>query len=71
MPQERAEILKAAFHKTFTDAAFFKEYEKLAGEPASPLTPEEQVQAIRGIPRDPETIKLFNLIAGPDPLPSS
>jgi tripartite-type tricarboxylate transporter receptor subunit TctC len=71
IPQERAEILKAAFHKTFRDPAFFKEYEKLTGEPASPLTPEEQAQAIRGIPRDPETIRLFNLIAGPAPLPPS
>ena len=68
-PREPAEILKAAFRKTFEDPEFFKEFEKLTGAPATPLMPEEQAQAVREIPRDAETIALFNRIAGADPLP--
>ena len=70
-PQDRAEVVREALRKTFNDPEFFKKYESLTGERATPLMAEEQVRAIREIPRDPETIRLFNVIAGPDPLPPS
>lgn len=71
VPKERIEILKEGFRKTFEDPEFLKEFRKLTGAPATPLLPQEQEQAVREIPRDPETAELFNRIAGADPLPPS
>ncbi len=68
-PSERAEVIKHAFRKVFNDPEFIKRFELMTGAEASPLMPEEQAQAIREIPRDPDTAKLFNKIAGTDPLP--
>ena len=68
-PTEQAGILKEAFRKTLKDPEFFKEFEKLTGALATPLMPEEQAQAIREIPRDPDTVALFKRIASADPLP--
>jgi len=70
-PKERAEIIKGAFRKAFNDAEFLKKFHQMTGAEAAPLMPDEQAQAIREIPRDPETVKLFNRIAGTDPLPPS
>jgi tripartite-type tricarboxylate transporter receptor subunit TctC len=70
-PKERAEVVKTAFRKIFSDQEFLKKFEQMTGAEAHPLMPDEQAQAIREIPRDPETIKFFNRISGTDPLPSS
>ena len=67
-PKERAEIIKEAFRKAFNDPEFLKKFAQMTGAEAAPLMPDEQAQAIREIPRDPETVKLFNRIAGTDPL---
>jgi tripartite-type tricarboxylate transporter receptor subunit TctC len=69
VPKERVEILKEAFRRTFKDPAFHREYQKLVGDEATPLLPEEQEKAVREIPRDSETIALFKAIAGGGPLP--
>ena len=63
--------MKRAFIKVFNDAEFLKRFEQMTGAEAAPLMPDEQAQAIREIPRDPETVKAFNRIAGTDPLPPS
>ena len=68
-PRERIEILAQAVNKTFKDPEFAKEYRKLVGDDPSPLSPEENQKAVRELPRDAETIALFNKLAGPDPLP--
>lgn len=68
-PAERIEILKQAINKTFKDPAFPKEYKKLVGDDPSPLFPDENQEAIRELPRDVETIALYNKLAGPGPLP--
>ena len=68
-PQERVEILEQAVIKTFKDPAFPKEYKKLVGDDPSPLFPDENQRAIRELPRDAETVALFNKLAGPGPLP--
>ena len=68
-PKDRAEIIKGAFRKAFSDPEFLKRFEQLTGAEAAPLMPDEQAQAVREIPRDPETVKLFNRIVGTDPLP--
>jgi tripartite-type tricarboxylate transporter receptor subunit TctC len=70
-PDERAEIMKGAFRKAFSDPEFIKRFAQLTGAEAFPLMPDEQAQAIREIPRDAATIKLFNRIAGTDPVPPS
>jgi tripartite-type tricarboxylate transporter receptor subunit TctC len=68
-PPERIEILTQAVTKTFKDPEFAKEYRKLVGDDPSPLFPEENQRAIRELPRDAETIGLFNKLAGPGPMP--
>ncbi len=68
-PQERAEILREAFRKTFRDPEFHKEYRKLTGDDATPLHPEGMEKAIRELPREREIVELFRKIAGPEPLP--
>ena len=70
-PEERTEVIKGAFRRAFNDPEFLKKFEQMTGAEAFPLMPDEQAQAIREIPRDPATVKLFNRIAGTDPLPPS
>jgi tripartite-type tricarboxylate transporter receptor subunit TctC len=69
-PADRIEILKQAIAKTFNDPAFPVEYKKIVGDDPSPLFPDDNQKAIRELPRDAETIALFNKLAGPGPLPS-
>ncbi len=68
-PKDRVDILKEAFRKTYLDPNFAKEYKKLTADDPSPLLPENHEKAIREIPRDPEAIELFKIIAGPKKLP--
>jgi tripartite-type tricarboxylate transporter receptor subunit TctC len=69
-PAERIEILKQAIVKTFKDPVFPAEYKKIVGDDPTPLFPDDNQQAIRELPRDAETIALFNKLAGPGPLPA-
>ena len=66
---ERIEILKQAMTKSLNDPEFFREYKKLTADDPTPLLPEENQRTIRELPRDVETIALFNKLAGPAPLP--
>jgi tripartite-type tricarboxylate transporter receptor subunit TctC len=68
-PADRIKILKQAITKTFNDPAFPAEYKKLVSDDPSPLFPDQNQKAIQELPRDPETIALFNKLAGPGPLP--
>ncbi|HEY2917417.1 MAG TPA: hypothetical protein VGK77_00340 [Candidatus Binatia bacterium] len=56
--------------KTFRDPEFKKEYRKITGDDVSPITPERQEETVRSVPRDVETIELFKLINGNQPLPA-
>ena len=69
MPKDRLAILKQAINKSFADPEFRKEYKKLVSDDPAPLSPEANEKAIRELPRDPETIEIFNKLAGPGPLP--
>lgn len=69
-PKELVQIVREAMKQTFKDPAFQKEFKKLSGEDPSPMLPEIQEQTIRTVPRDAETIELFNWINGNQPLPS-
>ena len=55
--------------KTFQDSEFQKEFKKLTGDDLGALMPETQEEVIRSVPRDRETIELFKLINGNEPLP--
>lgn len=68
-PKEQVQILREGMKRTFQDPEFQKEFKKLTGDDPSPLMPESQQEIIRLIPRDAETIELFNTINGNKPLP--
>jgi tripartite-type tricarboxylate transporter receptor subunit TctC len=70
VPKERVQILQEAIRKTFSDPEFSKEYQKVSGEAASPLTAEALEKVIRELPRDSSAVELFNKLAGADPLPA-
>jgi tripartite-type tricarboxylate transporter receptor subunit TctC len=69
-PKELVQILRDAMKKTFQDPEFQKEFTKLTGDDPSPMMPETQTETIRTVPRDAETIELFKLINGNQPLPA-
>jgi tripartite-type tricarboxylate transporter receptor subunit TctC len=69
-PKDRVEILQEAMRRTFKDAEFHREYRKVVGDEASPMTPEELAKAIRETPRDPELIDWFKIFSGGAPLPA-
>ncbi|MBI4529630.1 MAG: hypothetical protein HY695_38010 [Deltaproteobacteria bacterium] len=68
-PEELVEIIQEAMRKSFRDPDFHKEYKKLTGEDASPMTPEAMTRSIKDIPRDPEVVELFKKLADAGPLP--
>jgi hypothetical protein len=68
-PKDRVAILDEAFRKVLKDADFLREYRKIVGEDADPLTAEELTKFIRETPRDPELIEMFKTLSGPAPLP--
>jgi tripartite-type tricarboxylate transporter receptor subunit TctC len=67
--EERVRVLKDAFRKSWKDPEFHKNWQKMTRADASPLMPEELEQLVKNIPRDPEDIRLYNRIAGAEPLP--
>ena len=68
-PPERVKTLKDAFAKVWKDKEFHENWRTMTkGEP-SPLMPEELESMVRAIPREPQDVKLYNLISGEGPLP--
>lgn len=68
-PKERADILREAVRKIFSDPSYQKEYKKLVGDDLAPVTAEDIEKAIRALQPDPETIELYKKIVGAGPLP--
>lgn len=68
-PKELVQILREGMKKTFQDPEFHKEFKKLTRDDPSPMMPETQAEVIKKVPRDKETIDLFKLVNGPNPLP--
>jgi len=68
-PADKVNILRDAMRKTFADPEFKAEFRKMVGEEPEPLPPEELEKAIRELPRDRETVDLFNKLSGADPMP--
>ena len=69
-PVEHVQVLRTAFRRAFADPGFLKDFKKMTGTDPSPLQGEELERLIKEVPRDPETISLFRLFAGPGPLPT-
>jgi hypothetical protein len=68
-PAERVKILKDAFAKVWKDKEFHENWRTMTkGEP-SPLMPDELEAMVKAIPRDPQDVKLYNLISGEGALP--
>jgi tripartite-type tricarboxylate transporter receptor subunit TctC len=68
-PKEVAQTLQEAMRKTLSDPEFQNEYKKLTGDDPSPLMPEVLDKAIKGVPRTPDVVDLFNKLAGSAALP--
>lgn len=68
-PNDRVRTLKDAFRKSWKHPEFHANWTKMTRADPSPLMPEELEELVKNIPRDPEDIKLYNTIAGADPLP--
>ena len=69
-PKEIVAILRGAMTKALRDPEFNKEFKKLMTTDPTPLTGEEMETAIRNLPRNPETISLYKLMADQGPLPA-
>ena len=69
-PKEIVAILRGAMTKALRDPEFHKEFKKLMTTDPTPLTGEEMETAIRSLPRNPETISLYKLMADQGPLPA-
>jgi tripartite-type tricarboxylate transporter receptor subunit TctC len=70
-PKDRADIVREAFRKAYTDPEFLREYKRMAADDATPLMPEAHEKIIREIPRDPEVVEIFKKIVGAGPLPTN
>jgi len=71
LPEPAVRALKEGFSKLWKDDAFLKEYEKITGEPADPITGEQIDQTLAQIPSDPKVFSLYKHIIGGDPLPAA
>ena len=69
-PKERVQIIREAMRKAFADAEFPGGFRKLMGDDPAPLGGEELERAIKELPRDKEVVRLYQKLAGADPLPA-
>jgi hypothetical protein len=68
-PKDRADVLREAMRRIYTDREFLAEYQKMTGEEASPLLPDAHEKAIRELPRDPEVVEFYKMLGGTQALP--
>lgn len=71
LPEPALKALREGFSGLWKDQEFLKEYEKVTGEPADPITGEEIEQVLAQIPTDPKVFDLYKQIIGAGPLPSA
>jgi tripartite-type tricarboxylate transporter receptor subunit TctC len=69
-PKEPVQIIREAMRKAFADPEFPGEFKKLMGDAPMPLDGEELERSIKELPRDQEVVRLYQKLAGPDPLPT-
>jgi hypothetical protein len=68
-PKDRVDIIADALRATFRDPAFLSDFKKQTGAEATPITADDQMKALREIPRDREVIELFKKLVSAEPLP--
>jgi tripartite-type tricarboxylate transporter receptor subunit TctC len=68
-PKERVKILEEAVARAFKDRDFYNEYEKLVGDGADPIMPQDMAKVVKETPRDPEVIDTLKKLSGAAPLP--
>ena len=68
-PKDRADVLKEAVRKIFSDPAYQAEYKKLVGDDLAPVTADDVEKAIKALKPDAEMIDLYKKVAGPSALP--
>jgi len=68
-PENLVRTVRQAIRRSFEDQQFHEAYKKLLGVDATPLMPEDQQQLVADLPRDPEVVKAFAMIADMGPLP--
>lgn len=71
IPEPALGALREGFNKLWKDTEFLKEYERITGEPADPITGEEIEQALGQIPKDPKVVEVYKQLIGAGPLPPS
>ena len=69
IPDAALKDLRTAFNKIWEDPQFAKDYRRLTGEPALPVTGEEIDAALRKIPKDPTFMKVYKQVISAGPLP--
>lgn len=71
IPEPALRAFREGFNRLWKDQEFLKEYEKVTGEPADPITGEEIEKVLAQIPTDPKVFELYKQIIGGAPLPSA
>lgn len=69
IPDAALIALREGFHKMFSDPQFVKDYERLTGEPADPMTGEEIDEVLRQMPKDARVAEIYKQLIGAGPLP--
>jgi tripartite-type tricarboxylate transporter receptor subunit TctC len=68
-PNDRVKVFEEAIRKSFKDPEFHKEYEKIVGDDAEPIMPEEMAKVVRETPRDIEVVDTLKKLSGAGVLP--
>jgi len=71
IPEEAGAALRQAFRSIWNDPQFAKDYERLAAEPAEPITGEEIEKFLREIPEDSKITTIMQQLFGPGPVPAA
>ncbi len=71
IPDAALKDLQTAFNKVWEDPQFAKDYRRLTGEPALPVTGDEIEAALRRVPKDPKIMKVYKQVISAGPLPTS
>ena len=69
-PKDRVKIFQQAIESAFKDREFHREYEKIVGDDADPITPEAMAKVVKETPRDLEVIETLKKLSGAAPLPT-
>ena len=68
-PEHLVLTFRQAIRRSFEDQQFHEAYKNLLGVEPTPLMPEDQQKLVADLPRTPEVVKAFAMIADMGPLP--